>query len=394
MDKREKIQRTYKFRLYPNKNQENRLLENKELCRFTYNLLLEEFNNQEVKDRAEIQALIPDLKICYPELNKVYSKTLQYECYRLFSNLKALSRLKKKGKKVGKLRFKSRDSFKSITYNQSGFKFIKSKKRLQRLQLSKIGVIPIRAHREIQGKIKQITIKKYPSGKWFANITCDNLFEKKLYQKESNNKQIGIDLGLTNYAYDSDNNHFDNPKFLNKSLKVLRKQQRKLSKKQKGSKNRNKIRLRVAKLHERVENQRNDFLHKLSKYYVNNYNLIALEDLQIQNMLQNKYLTKSISDSSWSKFIQMLEYKAESAGVQVIKVDPKGTTQECSNCGKIVKKKLSDREHNCDCGLKINRDYNSSINILNKSTVGRTGSNVWGDASMETSMNQKSQAFN
>ncbi len=394
MLKKEKMQRrTYKFRLYPNKQQEQILLNQTDLCRQTYNFLLQELNNQKTIDKSQIQGIIPDLKICYPELNKVYSKTLQYECYKLFSNLTILSKLKKKGKKVGGLRFKSKNSFKSIVYNQSGFKFIKSDKRLQKLQLSKIGEILIRAHREIEGEIKQITIKKSSSNKWFANITCDNFFEKKFNQKESN-KQIGIDLGLTNYVYDSDGNHFDSPKYLNKSLENIKKKQRKLSRKQKASKNRNKQNIEIAKIHEKIENKRNDFLHKLSRYYVQNYDLIAIEDLQIHSMIKNNKLARHIHDSSWAKFIKMLEYKAESASVQVIKVDPRGTTQECSNCGKMIKKKLWNREHNCDCRLKINRDYNSSINVLNRATVGRTGSNVWGNVSMETPMNQKSHTFN
>ncbi len=373
--KENKIQRTFKFRIYPSKTQENILLEHIDLCRFTYNTLLQELNNQKEIDKSQIQGIIPDLKICYQELNKAYSKTLQYESYRLFSNLSALSKLKKNGKKTGRLRFKSKNSFKSITYNQSGFKLIKVNKRLNKLHLSKIGEIPIRTHRESKGKIKQVTIKKYYSNKWFACLSCE-IDRKEIKQKI--NKQIGIDLGLTNYISDSDENYFPNHKFLNKSLEKLKIEQRKLSKKQKGSNNRNKQRLKVARLHEKIENQRNDFLHNLSRYYINNYNLIAVENLQIQNMIQNKYLSRSISDASWFKFIQMLEYKAESAGIKVIKVDPRGTTQECSNCNKIVKKELFNREHNCDCGLNINRDYNSALNILKKATVGRTGSNAWG----------------
>ena len=300
----------------------------------------------------------------------MYSKTLQYECYRLFSNLNALSQLKKKGKKIGSLRYKSKNSFKTFTFNQSGFKFIQSK-RLQKLHLSKIGDISIRAYREIKGKIKQITIKKYPSGKWFACIFCE--LKKEELKKISLNKQIGIDLGLTNYIYDSDGNHFDNPNFRNKSLNILKKKQRKLSKKQRGSKNRNKQRIKVAKLYEKTENQRNDFLHKLTRTYINNYSLIIVENLQIQNMIRNNKLSKAIADASWAKFIQMLEYKAESAGVQVIKVNPRGTTQECSDCGIIVKKELKDRVHNCPCGLNIHRDYNSALKIK---SLGQGLSNV------------------
>ncbi|MBI2671475.1 IS200/IS605 family element transposase accessory protein TnpB [Candidatus Woesearchaeota archaeon] len=389
--KENKLQKTYKFRLYPNKSQGFKLLETLELCRQTYNILLSELNNQKVIDKSIIQGTIPDIKICEPKFKRLYSKTMQYESYRLFSNLHTLVQLKKKGKKVGSLRFKSKKSFKSITYNQSGFNLIKTGKRYQTLHLSKIGEIPVRAYRDIEGKIKQIAIKITNSGKWFANITAESGKQNK---KLVNSKQVGIDLGLTNYVYDSDNNHFDNPKYLNNSLNKLKKLQRKLSRKQKGSNNRNKQRLKVTKLHETIENQRNDFLHKLSRYYINNYNLIAVENLQIQNMIKNRFLSRSISDSSWAKFIKMLEYKAESAGIQVIKVNPRGTTQKCSNCNTIVKKSLKDREHICPCGLHIHRDYNSALKVLKDATVGSTGSNVWGNVSAETSMNQKFQGIN
>jgi putative transposase len=129
--------------------------------------------------------------------------------------------------------------------------------------------------------------------------------------------------------------------------------------------NRMKQRTIVAIIHEKINNQRNDFLHKLSTNYVNNYGFIAVENLKVSNMVRNPYLSKSISDASWSRFIQMLEYKAESAGVQVVKVEPRYTTQKCSNCGDVVRKSLSQRTHRCKCGLTLPRDYNSAINIRN-----------------------------
>ncbi|MBL7148028.1 MAG: helix-turn-helix domain-containing protein, partial [Nanoarchaeota archaeon] len=142
------MQITHKFRLYLNKQTEVKMLKTLDLCRKTYNILLAELNNQKVIDRAMIQAMLPDMKICEPKFKQVYSKTLQYECYRLFSNLRALAKSKEK-RKVGRLRFKSKGWFKTFTYNQSGFKLIKTGKRCQTLHLSKIGNIPIRCHRNI-----------------------------------------------------------------------------------------------------------------------------------------------------------------------------------------------------------------------------------------------------
>jgi len=355
------MQRTYKFRLYPSKKQEEKLLWTLEKCRNVYNTLLTELNNQKVIDKAQIQGLLPDLKICEPELKQVYSKTLQYECYRLFSNLTALVQSKNKKRKVGRLRFKGKGWFKTFTYNQSGFKLINNGKRCQNLHLSKIGNIPIRCHRNIKGNIKQITIKKESSGKWFASIIAE---QRITTIKKPIKKIIGIDLGLENLVYDSEGNRVENPRHLNKHSKKLTLLQRRLSKKKKSSKNRMKARIKVAKQYEKLVNLRNDFLHKLSRYYVDNYDAIGLENLQIKDMVKNKYLSKSISDVSWNKFKQFVSYKAESAGKHYITVDYKGTTQRCSQCGNKVKKELYTREHECSlCGFKAKRDYNSALEI-------------------------------
>jgi putative transposase len=335
---------TYKFRLYPNKNQEQKLLETLEKCRFVYNKLLEGLNKQDNPNRLELQKSILKLKEKHSELKEVYSKVLQYESYRLFSNLRALAKLKKNGKKVGKLRFKGKGWFKTMCYNQSGFKIIKTGKRLDLLYLSKIGDIPIRMHRELEGKIKQIIIKKYNSGKWFALVQIE---DNVIAESKSTKRKVGIDVGIKYFLTDSDGLQIENPKFLNKSYKRLRKEQKKLSRKKEGSKNREKQRIKVAKVHEKIVNQREDFLHKLSRYYVNNYDFIAVEDLNIKNMVGNHRLSKHINDASWNRFIQFLSYKAERAGRIVVKVNPRGTSQE---------HKFGD----------LDRDYNASLNILQR----------------------------
>ena len=235
--------------------------------------------------------------------------------------------------------------------------------RYDKLWLSKIGEIPFIMHRNIEGRIKQITIKHHSSGKWYASVIAETKEEIKPIQ---NKNKIGIDLGTMNYAYDSDGNHSDNPKHLDTSLKKLQKEQKRLSKKKKSSQNRIKQKIKVARIYEKIVNQRDDFLHKLSHYYINNYGYIAVEDLQISNMIRHPYLAKSISDASWSRFIQMLCYKAERAGCTVVKIEPRGTTQKCSGCGKEVHKELWNRTHKCECGLEIDRDYNSAMNILKR----------------------------
>ena len=351
---------THRFRLYPSKQTEAKLMETLEICRQTYNVLLGELNNQKVIDKAQIQGILPDLKICEFKFRKVYSKTLQYESYRLFSNLSALAKTKQKGRKVGRLRFKGKNWFKTFTYNQSGFKLIKTGKRCQILHLSKIGKIPIRCHRDIKGGIKQITIKRGASGKWFASVIEE---QESNIKKKQINKVVGIDLGIIDVVYDSDGNKITNPRHLKKKAEKLAHLQRRMSKKKKGSNNRNKWRIRLARQYERLVNTRDDFLHKISRYYVDNYDGIAMEDMQITNMVHNK-LAKHILDASWGRFRQFISYKAESAGKLYMPVSYRGTTQRCSQCGVIVKKELCDREHKCsNCGFVVPRDYNSALEI-------------------------------
>ncbi len=352
----------YKFRLYPTKEQEKKLLQTLDKCRFVYNYLLEQKSKHNLK-RKELQALLPKLKKEHSGLQSVYSKVLQYENYRLHSNITALYQLKNNGKKIGKLRFKGKGWFKTFVYNQSGFKIIEHATRHDTLHLSKIGDIPFVMHREVKGEIKQVVIKHQPSGRWFVFVIAQTKEEKP---KNINNKKVGIDLGLDNFAYDSDGNRFKAAKYLYNSLDKLKKEQRKLSRRKKKSKNRAKQKIKAARVHEKIVNQRDDFLHKLSRYYVDTYGFIAYEDLNIKSLVKNHYLAKSITDVSWSRFIHMLQYKAERAGIEVTKVEPKNTTQRCSHCGRLVKKSLSVRTHKCECGFIVDRDYNSAINILKK----------------------------
>lgn len=343
-------QRTYKFRLYPNKEQEHRLQITLDNCRLVYNQLLEGLNNQPKPNRLELQNSIPKLKKQYPWLKDTYSKTLQYESYRLFSNLQTLGQLKKKGRKVGRLRFKGKDWFKTFYYNQSGFKVIQTNTRLKRLHLSKIGDITIRIHRKIKGTIKQIIVKKYPSGKWYASVCAETNMPAPI--NLSITKPVGLDMGIKYFLTDSDGRQIENPHNLKKSLAKLKKLQQNLSRKKKGSCNRNKARIQVAKVHERVTNQRNDFLHKVSRLYIDNYDLVIIEDLNIKGMVRDSYLSQSIHDVAWNKLAQMLSYKAVSANKIVVRVDPRNTSKE---------QKYG----------KIDRDYNASLNILIRGLSGQ-----------------------
>ncbi len=359
--KRERTMMAYKFRICPTKQQERGLLRAFDLCRFTYNQLLEMLNKQEKIDRRKIQHSLIELNQKYSELQEVYSKTLQYECYRLFGNLRALAQLKKRGIKVGRLRFKGRDWFKTINYNQSGYELEQTGKRYGKLKLSKIGNINIRCHRITKGTVKQITIKK-TAGKWYAILITDE--ENKL---QKGNKTLGIDFGVINFIADSNGNKIKSPLFLKKSLSKIKNSYRNLSRKKKGSKNRERAKQKLGKLFEKVENQRNDFLHKVSTGYIKNCSTIAIEKLQIKNMAkkQRYWNKRNFMDCSWGKFISMLKFKAEGAGTGIIEVNPRNTTKQCSNCKTIQDMDISDREYICDnCGLEMDRDVNAAKNIL------------------------------
>jgi len=356
---------TFKFRLFPNREQEQKLNFTLDKCRFAYNQLLDFLKKSKKINKNKTQHHILKLKQENEDLNEVYSKVLQYENHRLFSNLKGLSQSKKNGRKVGSLRFKGKGWFKTFSYNQSGFSISDEGKRYTTLHLSKIGDIRMRIGRKQnkpKNEIKQITIKKTKTNKWFAFVISDEKFKKL----KKTHKKVGIDMGLENYVYDSDGNHFDSPKYLRESEDRLKWYHKKLSRTKKGSKNREKAKFRLSKVHEHIQNQRLDFCHKLSNYYVKNYDFIALEDLQIPNMVQNHHLSKSILDASWSMFTGMVSYKVERTDKKRVFVNPNGTSQHCSRCGRLVPKTLSQRWHICPfCGLKIHRDYNSAKLILN-----------------------------
>jgi len=335
-----------KFRLYPSKTVERRLEENLELCRWLYNRLLEELNKVKAEERwftrKDTQALIVRLKREKPELNVVYSKVLQMVNYQLWSNIRALAGAKRNGRKVGKLRFKG-GWFKTLNYNQSGFK-LEGKK----LSLSKIGTVNVKLHRFLIGKVKGVIVKRSLSGKWYAVFQVENSGVNHLPET---GKAVGLDMGVKHFLSDSNGRQIENPKFYEKSLARLRVAHRVLSRKEKGSKNRAKARVRLARVYERLENQRDDFLHKLSRFYVNNYGVIAVEDLNITGMVKNRNFAGRILDASWNKFFAMLSYKAENAGRTLVKVNPRGTSQEYKYG-------------------ELDRDYNASLNILERALAG------------------------
>ena len=215
----------------------------------------------------------------------------------------------------------------------------------------------------MEGCIKAVLIKLV-GDRWFAVIQV----EQEPEPLTPTGNAVGLDLGLKSFVVDSEGNSIENPRFAEKSAARVKNIQRGLSRAQKGSNNRRKLRYKLDKAHERINNQRSDFLHKLSRMYVNKYDVICVEDLDIKGLKEkgcNKGTHRSIHDASWSKFMLLLSYKAQSAGRKLIVVDPRNTYQRCSCCGSIVRKELSDRVHECPyCGFSSDRDYNAAVNIL------------------------------
>lgn len=356
----DKIKRTYKFRIYPNKTQKEKLEFTLNSCRFLYNSAL----------RHRIEAYKHGVSIsCYQqidemqqakseieELNLVHSQVLQDVLRRLDKAYKNFFLRIKRKQKAGFPRFKGKDRYDSFTYPQSGFHLENNK-----IYLSKIGKIKLKYHREIRGMVKTCTVKR-EINQWYVCLSCE--IENNIQKKCKIENPIGIDMGLSSFLTDSNGIKIENPNFLIKSEEKLKDIQSKHSK-TKSKKQKTKLQ----RLHRKVRNQRKDFHHKLSRKLVNSYDLICFEDLNIKNMIKDGGYNKSIHDVGWANFLSMIEYKAEEAGTRISKVDSSYTTIICSDCGFPVYKTIHDRIHNCpNCKLKIDRDHNSAKNILRLGT--------------------------
>jgi putative transposase len=359
------MRKTFKYRIYPTANQKT-LLENVlEECRWLHNQLiyqkktLWETSKQSIGLYAQ-QEFAKELCKTRPTLDEVHSQVVQQTAVRVDLAFKAFFRRCKSGETPGYPRFKGQGQYHSFTYPQSGYKIIDD----NRIKLSKIGNVKIKQHREIEGKIKTCTVSKTSTGKWFVFLSC----EVEPQPLPVNKLEVGIDLGLTTFATMSDGSKISNPRFFAQEEKALAKAQRKFAKQKKGTPERRKAKRIVAKVHERIVNKRTNFCHQESGKVVNKYGFICMEDLNIKNMLVKgtfPKLSKSISDAAWGLFLNLLCFKAESAGRTAVKVNPAFTTQDCSSCGTRQVLKLSDRTYSCGvCGLSMDRDLNASKNIL------------------------------
>jgi putative transposase len=355
------MKKTFLYKAKINQETETNCFRWLELCRILYNLGLEQritvYNQHKESISCYDQVTeLPNLKAEFPEFKAVGSQVLQDVLERLDRAFKAFFKRIKQREKAGFPRFKSKYRYDSFTLKQAGWQLSG-----RYLYIKNVGRFKMFLSRPIEGTIKTVTIRKTSSREWFIAFSCDNVIPKA-YPVATG--EIGIDVGIETFLRDSNDRTVDNPKFYRVSEKLLKRRQRSLCRKKKGSTKRNQTRILVAKAHEKIANQRNHFLHRTANYYLERFKTIYIEDLNIKGMVRNRYLAKSISDCSWGMFFNILSGKVEETDKRVIKVPPKNTTQICSSCGFHMRKSLAQRVHHCpNCNLKIHRDFNSAINI-------------------------------
>ena len=360
------MHRNYQYRLRPNKRQKRKLELILHQTRLLYNAALQErcdaYKNCNRKSKTSItwrdqSRSLTQIRQEDPEFSAMHLRPQRGALMRLDRAFTAFFNRVKRVKNPDSLRFKSRDRWRSIEL-PDGY-------RLDNAQLkTKDFSTKIHMHRPLPENFKRhcgaILVKDHKG--WLVNfkIEFDEAPEKKPI-----NSAVGLDVGLKALVATSNGEFHDAPGYFRNAEKKLRRLQRALARCKKGSKRRQAAKQRVISLHDKIKNQRRDYAHKLAGDIVNQADFIAVENLKITNMIKNRHLAKSISDAGWASLTAKMEYKAESAGKYFVRVDPKNTSQQCSNCNKLVPKTLSDRIHLCDqCGLKLDRDVNAAKNIL------------------------------
>ena len=351
-----------KYRLLPTTRQRELLDWVRDTVRQVYNHALHRFNRipettGTVRQRVlQVRDELPDLKDWWSDLTDVYSTVLQQAVEQIETNINNLGKLKDAGYNVGSLNWKAPHEYRSFTYRQRGFELDE-----------KIGDIPITFHRDLpdDASIKTVTVKREPTGKWYASLGVETPNDPPEKPDEVTNA-VGIDVGILKYVHDSDGTAVESPD-LSDERERLERAQRNLSRKEHGSNNWEKQRKTVARRHADLKRKRRDFLHKLSGYYASEYDLVAVEDLDAKGLVELPGNSRNRAGASWGTFLRMLEYKCEREGTHFVAVDPRGTTKECASCGVETDKPLWVREHSCpSCGLEADRDANASWNILSR----------------------------
>lgn len=351
--------KAYKYRIYPDAEQMQFFAKCFGCVRFVYNRMLSDRIEHYNLTGKSLNNTPAQYKSEFTWLKEVDSLALANAQMNLNTAYRNFFRDKSNG--FPKFKSKKNNNFSYTTNNQKGTVYVEN----GYIKLPKLkSPVKIRQHRSFEGGIKSCTISKAPSGKYHISI----LVETEIQKLPASDMRVGIDVGIKDFAVLSNGESYKNPKHLRKSEKRLAKLQRDLSRKQIGSSNRNKARIKVAKLHEKIANQRMDFLHKKSTEIIRKNQAIVIEDLKVKNLMKNHNLAKSIAEVSWSRFREMLDYKSRWYGRELIIAPPDyPSSQLCSDCGNRSSqtKDLACRVYICpECGLEIDRDYNASLNLL------------------------------
>ncbi|RQG92085.1 RNA-guided endonuclease InsQ/TnpB family protein [Natrarchaeobius chitinivorans] len=370
-----------RYRLFPTTEQRESLDWTRNIVRQLYNHALHEFNNIPEADGTlrqrvwQVRDELPQLKQQWTDLKQVYSTVLQKAVERIRTNINNLDKLKAKGYDVGSLNWKSPREYRSFTYRQSGFELDKKSGPRNRaiLRVKKVRgdtlQIPIRLHRDLpeHDAIKEVTVKKEPTGAWYASFCIStNEPEKPNSDGIDTEDTVGLDLGVLNFVHDSDGRSIGRLE-LSDDRERLEREQRSLSRKQYESRNWENQRRRVAAVHARMSNKKRDYKHKLAHFYTTEYDAVFVEDLNVKSMLESDGNARNKAEVGWRDFITVLTHHGRKNGCHVVKVEPHGTTKECAKCGVETEKPLWVREHTCpSCGFEVDRDWNAALNVKSR----------------------------
>jgi putative transposase len=372
------MRRAFVYRLYPTRRQAEALAGQLEATRQLYNAALEQRRTVWHTKRRSISVYqqlheLPDLRRADADLGAVHSHVCQTTLRRLDVAFRTFFRRVKAGESPGYPRFKGRDRWNSLVFSEygNGAGIIDG-----RLRVFGAGHVKLKLHRLIIGTIKTVTLKRSCRGHWSAIFSCSGVPSRAF---PATTAAVGIDMGLTSYATLSTGEKIDNPRWYRQMEEKLSQAQRALSAKRKGTNARRTARHCVARLHEKVREQRRDFHHKLAHRLVSEHGFIAVEKLNTKNLIRHSStgLRKSITDAAWARFLAILGAKAEEAGRRFVKVPPHNTSSTCSGCGRVEPKVLSERVHICPCGLALDRDHNAALNVL------RLGRSRWENISQK-----------
>jgi putative transposase len=359
------LRKTFKYKLKPTPEQERLLERTLTLCRHVYNAAVGERREAWRMRGVSVtyfqqKAELPDIKAEMPEYGEVNAQVLQDVVQRVDRAFQAFFRRSREGLTSGYPRFHGRDRYNSFTYPQVGEH---GGARLDNgfLVLSKLGRIAVRWSRSLEGTPKTVTLSREADG-WYMCFSCADVLTQPL---EPTGQETGIDLGIESFATLANGKHVLTPACYRKAERRLKRLQRCVSRRKKGSHRRRKAVRLLARAHQTVRRQRQDFHHKTALALVRDNDAIYYEDLQTANMVRNHRLAKSIADAGWSQFLTILSFKAACAGRRAVAVPPAFTSQTCSGCGVLVTKGLSVRWHSCpECGTSLHRDHNAALNIL------------------------------